>query len=49
MRNAFQPIKSRYLKKENMMAIATINPASGELIQTFEALTSEQIEEKIQR
>ena len=31
------------------MAIATINPATGELLKTFEALTSEQIEEKTQR
>jgi succinate-semialdehyde dehydrogenase / glutarate-semialdehyde dehydrogenase len=30
------------------MAIATINPASGEQIKTFEALTAAQIEEKLQ-
>ncbi|PLS81535.1 MAG: NADP-dependent succinic semialdehyde dehydrogenase [Chloroflexi bacterium] len=31
------------------MAITTINPATGELLQTFEALTTEQIEAKILR
>src|ERR1700722_8843788 len=30
------------------MAIATINPATGELIKSFEALTDAQIEKKIQ-
>ena len=31
------------------MAIATINPATGEVVKTFEALTAEQIEQKLQR
>jgi len=31
------------------MAIATINPATGELLKTFEPLTDAQIEEKLQR
>ena len=31
------------------MAIATINPATGEVVKTFEALTPVQIEEKLQR
>jgi succinate-semialdehyde dehydrogenase / glutarate-semialdehyde dehydrogenase len=31
------------------MAIATINPATGEVLKTFEALTAAQIEEKLQR
>ncbi len=31
------------------MAIATVNPATGELLQAFEALTRDQIEVKIQR
>ena len=30
------------------MAIATINPATGELVKSFEALTDAQIEKKIQ-
>jgi succinate-semialdehyde dehydrogenase / glutarate-semialdehyde dehydrogenase len=30
------------------MAIATINPATGEVVQTFQALTTEQIESKLQ-
>ncbi len=30
------------------MAIATINPATGEVVKTFEALTAEQIEQKLQ-
>ena len=30
------------------MAIATTNPATGEVIQTFEALTSKEIEQKLQ-
>ena len=30
------------------MAIATINPATGELVKTFEPLTAQQIEEKFQ-
>ena len=30
------------------MAIATINPATGELVKTFEPLTAQQIEEKLQ-
>ena len=30
------------------MAIATINPATGEVVKTFEALTPEQIEQKLQ-
>jgi succinate-semialdehyde dehydrogenase/glutarate-semialdehyde dehydrogenase len=30
------------------MAIATINPATGEVIETFQPLTAEQIEEKLQ-
>ena len=30
------------------MAIATINPATGEVVKTFEALTAAQIEEKLQ-
>ena len=31
------------------MAIATINPASGQLVQAFDGLTDTQIEEKVQR
>ena len=31
------------------MAIATINPATGEVVKTFDALTPSQIEEKLQR
>jgi succinate-semialdehyde dehydrogenase/glutarate-semialdehyde dehydrogenase len=31
------------------MAIATINPASGQLVQAFDGLTDAQIEEKVQR
>ncbi|MEJ2890791.1 NAD-dependent succinate-semialdehyde dehydrogenase [Actinomycetospora aeridis] len=31
------------------MAIATTNPATGETVQEFDALTSEQLEEKLQR
>ena len=31
------------------MAIATINPATGETIQSFEALSEREIEEKLQR
>jgi succinate-semialdehyde dehydrogenase / glutarate-semialdehyde dehydrogenase len=31
------------------MAIATVNPATGELLKTFEPLTDAQIEEKLQR
>ncbi|HXY15304.1 MAG TPA: NAD-dependent succinate-semialdehyde dehydrogenase [Terriglobales bacterium] len=31
------------------MAIASINPATGELIRTFEALSESQVEEKLQR
>ncbi|MGA2003327.1 MAG: NAD-dependent succinate-semialdehyde dehydrogenase [Terriglobales bacterium] len=31
------------------MAIATINPATGEVVKTFEALTAAQIEDKLQR
>jgi succinate-semialdehyde dehydrogenase/glutarate-semialdehyde dehydrogenase len=31
------------------MAIATINPATGQLVKTFEPLTDSQIEEKLQR
>jgi len=31
------------------MAIATTNPATGETVQEFDALTSEQLEEKVQR
>jgi len=31
------------------MAIATINPATGELVKSFEALTDAQLEEKVQR
>jgi succinate-semialdehyde dehydrogenase/glutarate-semialdehyde dehydrogenase len=31
------------------MPIATINPATGETLQTFDALTAEQVEEKLQR
>ena len=31
------------------MAIATINPATGETLRTFEALTREEIEQKLQR
>jgi succinate-semialdehyde dehydrogenase/glutarate-semialdehyde dehydrogenase len=30
------------------MAIATVNPATGEVVQTFQALTTEQIESKLQ-
>src|ERR1700756_3695180 len=30
------------------MAIATINPATGEVVKTFDALTDEQIESKLQ-
>ena len=30
------------------MAIATINPATGEVLQTFQPLTPEQIESKLQ-
>jgi len=30
------------------MAIATINPATGEVVKTFDALTSLQIEQKLQ-
>ena len=31
------------------MAIATINPATGETIKKFEALTDAQVDQKIQR
>ncbi|HLM68615.1 MAG TPA: aldehyde dehydrogenase family protein, partial [Longimicrobium sp.] len=31
------------------MPIATINPATGETLRTFDALTAEQVEEKLQR
>ena len=31
------------------MAIATINPATGETLQTFEPLTDEAVEEKVAR
>jgi len=31
------------------MAIATINPATGQTIKTFEALTDAQVDQKIQR
>ena len=31
------------------MAIATVNPATGELLKSFEPLTNAQIEEKLQR
>jgi succinate-semialdehyde dehydrogenase/glutarate-semialdehyde dehydrogenase len=34
-------------KQEETMAIATINPATGELLKSFDALTDQQIEEKI--
>ena len=30
------------------MAIATINPATGQTIKTFEALTDSQVDQKIQ-
>ncbi|NEB71239.1 NADP-dependent succinic semialdehyde dehydrogenase, partial [Streptomyces fulvissimus] len=31
------------------MAIATVNPATGETLRTFEALTSEEIEKRLVR
>ncbi len=31
------------------MAIATVNPATGQLVKSFEPLTDSQIEEKLQR
>jgi succinate-semialdehyde dehydrogenase/glutarate-semialdehyde dehydrogenase len=36
------------MKGAAIMAIATINPATGEVIETFQPLTAEQIEEKLQ-
>jgi len=35
-------------REEITMAIATINPATGEVVKTFDALTSLQIEQKLQ-
>ena len=34
--------------KTNGMAIATINPANGEMVRTFEALSSAEVDAKIQ-
>lgn len=31
------------------MGIATINPTTGELVKAFDALTADQLEEKLQR
>ncbi len=31
------------------MAIATINPATGQVLKTFEALTDSQVDQKIER
>ena len=36
------------LGQDTVMAIATINPATGEVIKTFEPLSQAEIEEKIQ-
>ena len=36
------------LHKEDIVAISTVNPATGEEVRTFEALTEEGIDEKIQ-
>ena len=34
--------------QEKTMSIATINPATGETLQTFDALTTQEIEKKLQ-
>jgi succinate-semialdehyde dehydrogenase / glutarate-semialdehyde dehydrogenase len=42
--------KTYFLEQaENQMAIATINPATGQTVKTFEELTNAQVDEKIQR
>src|SRR6202166_2780574 len=41
------PISST--RAEQIMAIATINPATGQRVKTFEELTNAQVDEKIQR
>jgi succinate-semialdehyde dehydrogenase/glutarate-semialdehyde dehydrogenase len=37
------------LSRRTIVAITTVNPATGEEVRTFEALTEEEIDEKIQR
>ncbi len=39
---------AHYRDERNNVAIATINPATGEVVKTFESLTAEQIEQKLQ-
>src|SRR5438309_2898660 len=42
------PLTEAALGQDTVMAIATINPATGEVIKTFEPLSQAEIEEKIQ-
>src|ERR1700721_976642 len=37
------------ISRRGVMAIATINPATGEILKTFEPLSDSQLEEKLQR
>jgi succinate-semialdehyde dehydrogenase/glutarate-semialdehyde dehydrogenase len=39
----------KHAEEQHQMAIATINPATGELLKTFEPLSDSQLEQKLQR
>ena len=44
----FNGVKAR-LSRRTIVAISTVNPATGEEVRTFEALSEAEVDEKIQR